>query len=160
MGKTLFEKIWNEHVIYERDDGEGLLYIDRHLIHDLHYRSFASLKSQGIPIKEPGKLFGVPDHSVPTTAKNLKDIPKGEMREAIEGLQRSAKDFGYVHFPITDKRHGIVHVVGPEQGITLPGITLVCGDSHTSTHGALGCLSFGIGATEVEHVLATQTLWQ
>ena len=160
MGKTLFEKIWNEHVIYERDDGEGLLYIDRHLIHDLHYRSFASLKSQGIPIKEPGKLFGVPDHSVPTTAKNLEDIPKGEMREAIEGLQRSAKDLGYVHFPITDKRHGIVHVVGPEQGITLPGITLVCGDSHTSTHGALGCLSFGIGATEVEHVLATQTLWQ
>jgi 3-isopropylmalate/(R)-2-methylmalate dehydratase large subunit len=160
MGKTLFEKIWNEHVIYERDDGEGLLYIDRHLIHDLHYRSFASLKSQGIPIKEPGKLFGVPDHSVPTTAKNLEDIPKGEMREAIEGLQRSAKDVGYVHFPITDKRHGIVHVVGPEQGITLPGITLVCGDSHTSTHGALGCLSFGIGATEVEHVLATQTLWQ
>ena len=160
MGKTLFEKIWNEHIIYERDDGESLLYIDRHLIHDLHYRSFASLKSQGIPIKEPGKLFGVPDHSVPTTAKNLEDIPKGEMREAIEGLQRSAKDVGYVHFPITDKRHGIVHVVGPEQGITLPGITLVCGDSHTSTHGALGCLSFGIGATEVEHVLATQTLWQ
>ncbi len=160
MGKTLFEKIWDEHIIYERDDGESLLYIDRHLIHDLHYRSFASLKSQGIPIKEPGKLFGVPDHSVPTTAKNLEDIPKGEMREAIEGLQRSAKDFDYVHFPITDKRHGIVHVVGPEQGITLPGITLVCGDSHTSTHGALGCLSFGIGATEVEHVLATQTLWQ
>lgn len=160
MGKTLFEKIWNEHIVYEREDGEVLLYIDRHLIHDLHYRSFASLKSQGIPIKEPDKLFGVPDHSVPTTVKKLKDVPKGEMYEAIDGLHKSAKEFGYTHFSMADKRHGIVHVVGPEQGITLPGITLVCGDSHTSTHGALGCLSFGIGATEVEHVLATQTLWQ
>ena len=91
MGKTLFEKIWNEHIIYEREDGEVLLYIDRHLIHDLHYRSFASLKSQGIPIKEPDKLFGVPDHSVPTTVKKLKDVPKGEMYEAIDGLHKSSK---------------------------------------------------------------------
>ncbi len=160
MGKTVFDKIWDAHVIVARDDGDALLYIDRHLIHDLHFRAFATLKAKGLRIAEPNKLFGVPDHSLPTTAKVLADIPEGEMRDTVEGLERAAEEFGFTHFPMTDDRHGIVHVVGPEQGITLPGLILVCGDSHTSTHGALGCLSFGIGATEVCHVLATQTIWQ
>ena len=160
MAKTLFEKIWDEHVIVEREDGDALLYIDRHLIHDLHFRAFAALKAKGIPLREPAKLFGVPDHSVPTTAKTLADIPEGEMREPVEVLQQAAEEMGFNHFPMSDERRGIVHVVGPEQGITLPGLVLVCGDSHTSTHGALGCISFGIGSTEVGHVLATQSLWQ
>ena len=160
MGKTIFEKIWDEHVVTAREDGDALLYIDRHLIHDLHFRVFGMLKSKGLEIREPGKLFGTPDHSIPTTAKTLQDIPEGEMRQTVEVLEQSAEEFGFTHFPMTDDRHGIVHVVGPEQGITLPGLTLVCGDSHTSTHGALGCISFGIGTTEVQHVLATQTLWQ
>jgi len=159
-GRTVFEKIWDEHVIVEREDGEVLLYIDRHLTHDLHFRVFESLKSNGLKLKEPNKLFGVPDHSVPTKAEKIDDIPPGEMRQAVEGLAEAADEFGFTHYPITDDRHGIVHVVGPEQGITLPGLTLVCGDSHTSTHGAFGCISFGIGSTEVEHVMATQTLWQ
>ena len=160
MGKTLFEKIWDEHVITAREDGDVLLYIDRHLIHDLHFRAFDMLKSKGMRIREPDKLFGTPDHSIPTTAKVLEDIPKGEMRETVSGLEAAAKEMGFNHFDLTDDRHGIVHVVGPEQGITLPGLVLVCGDSHTSTHGALGCIAFGIGATEIQHVLATQTLWQ
>ena len=132
MGKTLFEKIWDEHVVTARDDGDVLLYIDRHLIHDLHFRAFDMLKSKGLQIREPDKLFGTPDHSIPTTAKVLQDIPEGEMRQTVEVLEKSAEEFGFTHFSMTDDRHGIVHVVGPEQGITLPGLTLVCGDSHTS----------------------------
>ena len=160
MAKTVFEKIWDQHVVVDREDGDVLLYIDRHLTHDLHFRAFDALKAKGLSIKEPNKLFGVPDHSVPTTAKTVKEIPEGEMREAVEGLSMAAEELGFTHFPMTDDRHGIVHVIGPEQGITLPGLMLVCGDSHTSTHGALGCISFGIGSTEVQHVMATQTLWQ
>jgi len=160
MGRTLFDKIWDEHVITRRADGEALLYIDRHLIHDMHFRAFNDLNAQGHAIREPEKMFAVPDHSMPTTAKVLDDIPAGEMRDAIEILQTSAHRAGVTHFDMTDARHGIVHVVGPEQGITLPGILLVCGDSHTSTHGALGCISFGIGYTEILHVMATQTIWQ
>ena len=143
-----------------RESGDALLFIDRQLIHDLHYRSFEELQATGHSIRYPDQLFATPDHSVPTTAKNLTDIPPGEMHDTISGLQQAANRFGFTHFDMTDPRHGIVHVIGPEQGITLPGLTLVCGDSHTSTHGALGCLSFGIGSTEVKHVLATQTLWQ
>ena len=158
--KTLFNKIFDRHTIVERESGDALLFIDRHLIHDLHYRSFAALKSAGHTIRRPDLLFGTPDHSVPTTARTLAEIPPGEMRETISGLQQSAEEWGYTHFNLTDDRHGIVHVVGPEQGVTLPGLILVCGDSHTSTHGALGCIAFGIGATEIQHVLATQTLWQ
>ncbi len=160
MGKTRFGKIADEQVTVEREDGDVLLYIDRHLTHDLHFRTFGALKAAGLSIKEPDKLFGVPDHSVPTTAKVVEDIPPGEMREAVEVLAAAADEMGFVHYDMTDDRHGIVHVVGPEQGITLPGLILVCGDSHTSTHGALGCISFGIGSTEVGHVMATQTLWQ
>lgn len=160
MAQTLFEKIWNEHAVVTREDGNTLLYVDRHLIHDLHFRAFAQLKAAGHSIREPDKLFGVPDHSLPTTAKSLADIPAGEMREAVEVLENESKALNFTHFSMTDDRHGIVHVVGPEQGITLPGLLLVCGDSHTSTHGALGCIALGIGSTEVQHVLATQTLWQ
>ncbi len=158
--KTLFEKIFDRHVITTRDSGDALLFIDRQLIHDLHYRSFEELQAAGHTIRYPDQLFATPDHSVPTTAKKLTDIPQGEMRDTVAGLQQAAERIGFTHFDMTDPRHGIVHVIGPEQGITLPGLTLVCGDSHTSTHGALGCLSFGIGSTEIKHVLATQTLWQ
>ena len=158
--KTLFQKIFDRHVVLERDSGDALLYIDRHLIHDLHHRAFATLKANGQTIRRPELLFGTPDHSVPTTARTIVEIPQGEMRETVSGLEAAAKEMGFNHFNLTDDRHGIVHVVGPEQGITLPGLVLVCGDSHTSTHGALGCIAFGIGATEIQHVLATQTLWQ
>ena len=158
--KTLLEKIFDRHVIIERESGDALLFIDRHLIHDLHFRAFAELKASGHAIRRPDLLFATPDHSIPTTARTLSDIPPGEMRETVETLQQSAEKLGFTHFDMTDDRHGIVHVIGPEQGITLPGLVLVCGDSHTSTHGALGCVSFGIGATEVRHVLVTQTLWQ
>ena len=160
MASTLFDKIWNEHTIFTREDGNTLLYVDRHLIHDLHFRLFDQLKAEGHSIREPDKLFGVPDHSLPTTAKSLADIPVGEMREAVEVLERASKEHNFTHFSMTDDRHGIVHVVGPEQGITQPGLLLACGDSHTSTHGALGCIALGIGSTEVKHLLATQTLWQ
>jgi 3-isopropylmalate/(R)-2-methylmalate dehydratase large subunit len=160
MGKTLFDKIWDAHVITTRDSGDALLYVDRHMIHDLHFRAFDTLTAAGHKIREPEKLFGVPDHSVPTTAKVIADIPEGEMRDAVAVLEKSAEKHKFHHFGMTDDRHGIVHVVGPEQGITLPGLFLVCGDSHTSTHGALGCIAVGIGATEVQHVLATQALWQ
>ena len=160
MGKTLFEKIWEPHVITEREDGDVLLYIDRHMTHDMHFRLFGQMKEQGLSIRSPDQLYATPDHSMPTTAKTLEDIPPGEMHDAVSVLAQSADELGFHHYPMTDDRHGIVHVVGPEQGITLPGLTLVCGDSHTSTHGALGCLSFGIGSTEVMHVMATQTLWQ
>lgn len=158
--KTLFEKIWSKHVVTESGDGQTLLYVDRMLIHDLHYRRFESLRAAGRSVHRPDLIFATPDHSMPTDVQTLEEITDPEMFATIDGLERNAKAFGITHFPISDSRHGIVHVVGPEQGITLPGIVHVCGDSHTSTHGALGCISFGIGASEVEHVLATQTLWQ
>ena len=160
MGKTLFDKIWDRHVITEREDGDVLLYVDRHLTHDMHFRLFGYMEKQGLTLRSPKQLYATPDHSMPTTAKTLADIPEGEMHEAVSVLAQNADALGFHHFPMDDDRHGIVHVVGPEQGITLPGILLVCGDSHTSTHGALGCLSIGIGSTEIMHVMATQTLWQ
>jgi 3-isopropylmalate/(R)-2-methylmalate dehydratase large subunit len=159
-GKTLFEKIWSKHVVTERDDGQTLLYVDRMLIHDLHYRRFDALRAAGRTVHRPDLIFATPDHSMPTNVSTVEEITDPEMHATIVGLERNARAAGVTHFPLSDARHGIVHVVGPEQGITLPGIVHVCGDSHTSTHGALGCISFGIGATEVEHVLATQTLWQ
>ncbi|MEM7404661.1 MAG: 3-isopropylmalate dehydratase large subunit [Pseudomonadota bacterium] len=160
MGKTLFEKIWDAHVVAQSDDGQALLYIDRMLIHDLHYRRFDALRESGRKVRRPDLLFATPDHSTPTDITRIDQIEDPEMRSTVAGLERNAREFGVTHFPLSDPRHGIVHVVGPEQGITLPGIVHVCGDSHTSTHGALGCISFGIGASEVEHVLVTQTLWQ
>ena len=124
MVSTLFDKIWSEHTIFTREDGNTLLYVDRHLIHDLHFRLFDQLRAEGHAIREPEKLFGVPDHSLPTTAKSLADIPVGEMRAAVEVLERASKEHNFTHFSMTDDRHGIVHVVGPEQGITQPGLLL------------------------------------
>ncbi|MFT5394546.1 MAG: 3-isopropylmalate/(R)-2-methylmalate dehydratase large subunit [Gammaproteobacteria bacterium] len=158
--KTLFEKIWDAHVIVERDDGQSLLYVDRHLIHDLHYKRFSTLEAQGRTVRRPDLTFASPDHSMPTDVTRVEDIVDDEMRTTVAGLEDYAKKHNVTLFPLSDERHGIVHVVGPEQGITLPGIFLVCGDSHTSTHGALGCISIGIGSSEVGHVLATQAIWQ
>ena len=160
MGRTIFDKIWDAHAVVAHDDGQTLLWVDRHLIHDLHHRAFDELAAQGRSIRRPDLLFATPDHSMPTTVRRIEEIVDPEMRSTVEGLARHAGQLGFDHFGLDDERHGIVHVVGPEQGLTLPGILLVCGDSHTSTHGALGCLSIGIGASDVVHVLATQTLWQ
>jgi 3-isopropylmalate/(R)-2-methylmalate dehydratase large subunit len=158
--QTLFDKIWSRHVVLERDDGEALLYIDRHLVHDGSRRAFEVLRDRAIKVRRPDRVFGTPDHYVPTTSRDIAAIDDKERRVMVEDLATSAREVGFTHFGIADNRQGIVHVIGPEQGITLPGLTLVCGDSHTATHGALGALAFGIGASEVSHVLATQTLWQ
>jgi 3-isopropylmalate/(R)-2-methylmalate dehydratase large subunit len=158
--KTLFEKIWQRHVIVERDDGQTLLYIDRHLAHDGSFNGFNQLRKQGLTVRRPGQTFATPDHYTPTHTANLDEIVDPKAREIVKAIDKNAAEFGIHIFPWGDKRQGIAHVVGPEQGITLPGLMMVCGDSHTSTHGALGCLAFGIGASEVAHVLATQTLWQ
>jgi len=159
-GKTLFEKIWQRHVVVERDDGQTLLYIDRHLAHDGSFNGFNQLRKQGLSVRRPDQTFATPDHYTPTHTANLDEIVDPRAKEIAKAIDKNAAEFGVHIFPWGDKRQGIAHVVGPEQGITLPGLTLVCGDSHTSTHGALGCLAFGIGASEVAHVLATQTLWQ
>jgi 3-isopropylmalate/(R)-2-methylmalate dehydratase large subunit len=159
-GKTLFQKIWDNHVVVARDDGKTLLYVDRQLLPDWQHRAFDALVDQGRTVRKPKQNFAMPDHSVPTTVTTVEEITEDVMRVPVEELARHSKNFGVVHFDLTDERHGIVHVVGPEQGITLPGLIVVCGDSHTSTNGALGCIAFGIGTSEVEHVLATQTIWQ
>lgn len=159
-GKTLFEKIWDDHVVVARDDGKTLLYVDRQLLPDWQHRAFDALVDQGRTVRKPKQNFAMPDHSVPTTVTRVEEITEDVMRIPVEELERHSNNFGVVHFDLTDERHGIVHVVGPEQGITLPGLIVVCGDSHTSTNGALGCIAFGIGTSEVEHVLATQTIWQ
>ena len=159
-GKTLFEKIWERHVVVEREDGQTLLYVDRHLAHDGSFNAFRRLRAQGRPVRRPQQTFATPDHYVPTDTGDIADVRDPKAREIIEAIDANAADFGVHLFPWGDRRQGIAHVVGPEQGITLPGLTMVCGDSHTSTHGALGCIAFGIGASEVAHVLATQALWQ
>lgn len=159
-GKTLFEKVWDNHVVVARDDGKTLLYVDRQLLPDWQHRAFDALVAQGRTVRKPLQNFAMPDHSVPTTVTKVEEITEDVMRIPVEELERHSKNFGVVHFDLTDDRHGIVHVVGPEQGITMPGLIVVCGDSHTSTNGALGCIAFGIGTSEVEHVLATQTIWQ
>ena len=159
-GKTLFQKIWDNHVVVARDDGKTLLYVDRQLMPDWQHRAYDALVAQGRTVRKPQQNFAMPDHSVPTTVLKVDEIAVDEMRIPVEELERHSKNFGVVHFDLTDERHGIVHVVGPEQGIILPGMIAVCGDSHTSTNGALGCIAFGIGTSEVEHVLATQTIWQ
>jgi len=159
-GKTLFEKIWDRHVVVARDDGQTLLYIDRHLAHDGSFNGFRRLRELGLPVKRPQQTFATPDHYTPTHTADLDGLADPKARDIVRAIDRNAADFGITLFPWGDRRQGIAHVVGPEQGITLPGLTLVCGDSHTSTHGALGCIAFGIGASEVAHVLATQTLWQ
>ena len=160
MGKTLFEKIWASHVVRELADGACLLYIDRHLVHEVTSpQAFDGLRLAGRRIRRPELTFSTMDHNVPTTEDRM-DIKDPVSRAQVEALQQNCDAFGVNLFGLGDDRQGIVHVIGPELGITLPGLTIVCGDSHTSTHGAFGALAFGIGTSEVEHVLVTQTLVQ
>jgi 3-isopropylmalate/(R)-2-methylmalate dehydratase large subunit len=159
--RTLYDKIWDDHVVHQAEDGTCLLYIDRHLVHEVTSpQAFEGLRMTGRKVRAPDKTIAVPDHNVPTTAGRDTHIDNEESRIQVEALDRNAKDFGINYYPVSDIRQGIVHIVGPEQGWTLPGMTVVCGDSHTATHGAFGALAHGIGTSEVEHVLATQTLIQ
>ena len=159
--KTLYDKIWDAHVVSEDADGTCLLYIDRHLVHEVTSpQAFEGLRMTGRKVRCPEKTIAVPDHNVPTTEGRETHIENEESRVQVEALDKNAKEFGIHYYPVTDIRQGIVHIVGPEQGWTLPGMTVVCGDSHTATHGAFGALAHGIGTSEVEHVLATQTLIQ
>ena len=159
--KTLYDKIWDAHVAHEADDGTCLLYIDRHLVHEVTSpQAFEGLRLAGRSVRAPEKTIAVPDHNVPTTVDRESGIDNEESRIQVEALDKNARDFGVHYYPVSDIRQGIVHIVGPEQGWTLPGMTVVCGDSHTATHGAFGALAHGIGTSEVEHVLATQTLIQ
>ena len=158
--KTLFDKIWEAHVVHEQDDGTCLLYIDRHLVHEVTSpQAFEGLRQSGRKVRRPDATLAVPDHNVPTTDRS-RGIAEEQSRIQVEALQKNCREFGITLFDVDDIRQGIVHIIGPEQGFTLPGMTIVCGDSHTSTHGAFGALAFGIGTSEVEHVLATQTLLQ
>jgi 3-isopropylmalate/(R)-2-methylmalate dehydratase large subunit len=159
--RTLYDKIWDDHVAHRSDDGTCLLYIDRHLVHEVTSpQAFEGLRMAGRKVRAPEKTIAVPDHNVPTTAGREARIDNEESRIQVETLDRNARDFGIHYYPVSDIRQGIVHIIGPEQGWTLPGTTIVCGDSHTATHGAFGALAHGIGTSEVEHVLATQTLIQ
>ncbi len=160
--KTLYDKIWDAHLISEDADGTSLLYIDRHLVHEVTSpQAFEGLRAAGREVHAPDKTIAVPDHNVPTTLDRVDGVVKNEeSRIQLEALDKNAKDFGVHYYPVDDVRQGVVHIIGPEQGWTLPGMTIVCGDSHTATHGAFGALAHGIGTSEVEHVLATQTLIQ
>ncbi len=158
--RTLYDKIWDDHVVDRQDDGTCLLYIDRHLVHEVTSpQAFEGLRVAGRKVRQPHKTLAVVDHNVPTTDRSH-GIEDPESATQVETLAQNAKEFGVEYYNELDVRQGIVHVVGPEQGFTLPGMTIVCGDSHTSTHGAFGALAHGIGTSEVEHVLATQTLIQ
>jgi len=158
--RTLFDKIWDSHVVNRQEDGTCLLYIDRHLVHEVTSpQAFEGLRLAGRAVRQPQATLAVADHNVPTTDRS-EGIADEESRIQVETLEKNCKDFGVPYFGMTDVRQGIVHIIGPEQGFTLPGMTIVCGDSHTATHGAFGALAFGIGTSEVEHVLATQTLIQ
>ena len=160
--KTLYDKIWEAHVAHEAEDGTCLLYIDRHLVHEVTSpQAFEGLRMAGRQVRAPEKTIAVPAHNVPTTpGRENADNMTEASRIQVAALDKNAKDFGIHYYPVTDIRQGIVHIIGPEQGWTLPGMTIVCGDSHTATHGAFGALAHGIGTSEVEHVLATQTLIQ
>ncbi len=156
--QTLYEKIWNDHVVATRPDGTSLIFIDRHLIHEVTTpQAFAGLRAAGRAVARPDLTLAVPDHNVPTNNRLL-PIADAESAEQVRMLKQNTTDFGIEHIEMNAHEQGIVHVIGPEQGFTLPGVTIVCGDSHTSTHGAFGALGFGIGTSEVEHVLASQTL--
>lgn len=158
--KTLFEKIWDAHVVHRAEDGTCLIYIDRHLVHEVTSpQAFEGLRMTGRTVRRPENTLAVADHNVPTIGRSA-GIKDPESRLQIETLEDNVKEFGITYFGMSDRRQGIVHIIGPEQGFTQPGMTIVCGDSHTSTHGAFGALAFGIGTSEVEHVLATQTLIQ
>jgi len=160
VARTMFEKIWQRHVVVNRDDGNTLLYIDRHMMTDGSAAAFARLRARKAKVRRPDRSFATPDHFVLTNSRLIKDIPDPDHRRLVEQIRSNTAESGVTLFDLGDERQGIVHIVGPEQGITLPGLTLVCGDSHTSTHGALGALAFGIGSSEVTHVMATQSLWQ
>jgi 3-isopropylmalate/(R)-2-methylmalate dehydratase large subunit len=159
--RTLYDKIFDDHVVDRQEDGTCLLYIDRHLVHEVTSpQAFEGLRMAGRKVRQPEKTLAVVDHNVPTSPDRKFGIKNEESRIQVEALARNAADFGIEYYDEADRRQGIVHIVGPEQGFTLPGMTIVCGDSHTSTHGAFGALAHGIGTSEVEHVLATQTLIQ
>jgi 3-isopropylmalate/(R)-2-methylmalate dehydratase large subunit len=158
--RTLFDKIWDSHVVDRQPDGTCLIYVDRHLVHEVTSpQAFEGLRAAGRKVRRPEATIAVADHNVPTTDRKA-GITEPESRLQVETLERNVKEFGIPYFAVDDIRQGIVHIIGPEQGMTQPGMTIVCGDSHTATHGAFGALAFGIGTSEVEHVLATQTLLQ
>ena len=160
MPQTLDDKIWNQHVVHQQDDGTTLLYVDRHLVHEVTSpQAFEGLRLSKRSVRKPDLTLAVADHNVPTTDR-LKGIDDKDSKIQVETLEKNCKEFGIKLFGMNDKRQGIVHIIGPEQGFTQPGTVIVCGDSHTATHGAFGALAFGIGTSEVEHVLATQTLMQ
>ena len=160
MPQTLYDKIWNEHIVHQQNDGTTLLYVDRHLIHEVTSpQAFEGLRLSKRKVRKPNLTLAVADHNVPTTDRS-KGIDDYESKIQVETLEKNCKEFGIKLFDMKDKRQGIVHIIGPEQGFTQPGTVIVCGDSHTATHGAFGALAFGIGTSEVEHVLATQTLIQ
>src|SRR5271154_1188580 len=160
--RTLFDKIWDSHVVERLPDGTCILYIDRHLVHEVTSpQAFEGLRMAGRPVRRPDCTIAVADHNIPTVGSRVpRDIKETESRIQVETLEKNVVEFGVPYIPILDRRQGIVHIIGPELGLSLPGTTIVCGDSHTSTHGALGALAFGIGTSEVEHVMATQTLLQ
>ncbi|HSB50726.1 MAG TPA: aconitase family protein, partial [Nitrosopumilaceae archaeon] len=158
MQKTLFEKIWDSHIV-EQNNGRSLLYVDRHLVHEVTSpQAFDGLRVNKRKVRRPDLTFATMDHNVPTSDRSLPIIDQISAKQ-IQVLETNCKDFGIPLFDIHSPNQGIVHVIGPELGITLPGTTIVCGDSHTSTHGAFGALAFGIGTSDVEHVLATQCIW-
>jgi len=160
MPQTLYDKIWNEHIVHQHDDGTTLLYVDRHLVHEVTSpQAFEGLRLSNRKVRKPNLTLAVADHNVPTTNRS-QGIEDRESKIQVEELEKNCKEFGIELFGMNDKRQGIVHIIGPEQGFTQPGTVIVCGDSHTATHGAFGSLAFGIGTSEVEHVLATQTLIQ
>ena len=160
MPQTLYDKIWNEHMVHQQDDGTTLLYVDRHLVHEVTSpQAFEGLRLTKRKVRKPKFTLAVADHNVPTSNRS-KGIDDEESRIQVEVLEKNCKEFGIQLFDMKDKRQGIVHIIGPEHGFTQPGTVIVCGDSHTATHGAFGALAFGIGTSEVEHVLATQTLIQ
>ncbi len=162
--RTLYDKIWDAHVVETRDDGTSLIYIDRHLVHEVTSpQAFEALRANGRQVRRPDLTLAVPDHNLPTTARldaagARLPIADPESAAQLAALERNAPEFDIAYIGATDAAQGIVHVVGPEQGFSLPGATIVCGDSHTASHGGIGALAFGIGTSEVEHVLATQTL--
>ena len=160
MPNTLYDKIWNEHLVHQQEDGTALIFVDRHLVHEVTSpQAFEGLRNSNRKVRQPNLTLAVADHNVPTTDRS-KGIDDKESKLQVDTLETNCKEFGIQLFGMSDKRQGIVHIIGPEQGFTQPGTVIVCGDSHTATHGAFGALAFGIGTSEVEHVLATQTLVQ
>src|SRR5581483_1753644 len=158
--RTVYDKIWDDHLVDDQPDGTCLIYIDRHLVHEVTSpQAFEGLRLAGRRVRRPDATIAVADHNIPTSDRRS-GIAEEESRVQVETLEKNVAEFGVPYVPVLDARQGIVHIIGPELGISLPGMTIVCGDSHTSTHGAMGALAFGIGTSEVEHVLATQTLLQ